>query len=438
MYHNFLLLCLLFALSCHFQSQDAGNTEKKWDQPTDRKVSVRRTEQGFQLFRNGARYYINGASGGHQLEWVKRAGGNSVRVYDTEGLDTLLDRAAALDLSVMVDLYVGRAMEGFDYHKEAAVAAQKERIKTTILKYKNHPALLLWAVGNEPDNATEDVSRLWPALNELIRMIHELDPDHPVTIPVYPQSVPTVLRACPDIDLISINAFSSLPEFVQTLTQDIPYIVSEFSSGGPWEEENKTYWFAPIEPSIDRKRGKIRSNYQQLRSDSGRCLGSFVFYWGQKQEYTSSWFSFFSESGQKTPLVDLMFELWSNRQAPNRAPLLLDLGIDAPRSYPPGNLQAGEACIVSVQGKDPDGDPLKYRWEVIPDGPFDEFIPGKSKREIRPKAIELPDFVNEGNRFRFTVPDRPGPYRIYVYAEDGQGNSCSANLPVFFVNESLR
>ena len=38
-----------------------------------------------------------------------------------------------------------------DYNNEYAVKGQIEYLKNEVLKYKDHPALLVWGIGNEVD-----------------------------------------------------------------------------------------------------------------------------------------------------------------------------------------------------------------------------------------------------------------------------------------------
>jgi beta-galactosidase/beta-glucuronidase len=49
-----------------------------------------------------------------------------------------------------------------------------------VLKYKDHPALLAWGIGNEL-NLQYKNTRVWDAVNDISKMIHELDPNHPTS-----------------------------------------------------------------------------------------------------------------------------------------------------------------------------------------------------------------------------------------------------------------
>ena len=75
---------------------------------------------------------------------------------------------------------VARRRHGFDYNDEQAVKKQLERIKKEVISLKDHPALLIWAIGNEL-NLRFTRYKVWDAVNEISKMIHEIDPNHPTT-----------------------------------------------------------------------------------------------------------------------------------------------------------------------------------------------------------------------------------------------------------------
>ena len=143
-------------------------------------VELRETEQGWQLLRGGEPYFIKGAGGTASLEQLAAAGGNSVRTWSTDGVGDILDQAHALGLTVTVGIWLGHERHGFDYGDKAQVAEQLERAREMVLKYKDHPALLMWGVGNEMEGFDDgDNPAVWKAVNDVAAMIKELDPQHP-------------------------------------------------------------------------------------------------------------------------------------------------------------------------------------------------------------------------------------------------------------------
>src|SRR5688572_24347597 len=118
------------------------------------KVEIRQTDGKFQLFVNSQPFYVKGAGleFGNQ-EKLAAHGGNAFRTWRTEnGRESgqqVLDRALTNGLYVVMGLEVGRERHGFNYDDSAAVAQQLAEVKAEVLKYKDHPALLAWIIGNE-------------------------------------------------------------------------------------------------------------------------------------------------------------------------------------------------------------------------------------------------------------------------------------------------
>jgi len=50
---------------------------------------------------------------------------------------------------VTMGIEVERERHGFDYDNAEEVNKQLERIRKEVLELKDHPALMIWAIGNE-------------------------------------------------------------------------------------------------------------------------------------------------------------------------------------------------------------------------------------------------------------------------------------------------
>src|SRR5690606_18056851 len=113
------------------------------------KVEVKKSGSGFQLLRGGKPYFIKGAGGTSYMDRIAAYGGNSVRTWGTDNAKQILDSAQHYGLTVLMGLSVVSERHGFDYNDSEAVEKQFQRIKAEIIKYKDHPALLAWGIGNE-------------------------------------------------------------------------------------------------------------------------------------------------------------------------------------------------------------------------------------------------------------------------------------------------
>ena len=73
----------------------------------------------------------------------------------------------------------------------------------------------------------------------------------------------------------------------------------------------KTAWGAAIEETSTQKAKTYEASMVSIMNDSTKCLGSYVFLWGQKQETTSTWFSMFTEDGDETEVMDIIIKGWT-------------------------------------------------------------------------------------------------------------------------------
>ncbi|MHC2991732.1 hypothetical protein OB13_09090 [Pontibacter sp. HJ8] len=401
--------------------------------PKGRKVEVVRNEGKFTLYKDGEPYFIKGAAGYEHFDRVKAYGGNSVRVWDSNDAQRILDEAHAQGLTVMLGLWMEREREGFNYYDKEEVAAQKERLRQEVLKYKDHPALLMWVVGNELYAEGSNV-KVWDAVNGIAEMIHEIDPDHPTTTTVMnvPEKVVNLIkRRCPAIDIISINAFGAMHELVDELHNtdwDGPYIISEFGGRGYWEAYT-TWWYAPIEQTSSEKAAFARTRYERtVLADKDRCLGAYVFMWGYKYETTPTWFSLMTETGEETELVQVMRELWTGNTDFNKAPHIAYLSLKDIFPADQVHLKPGEECSAAVIATDPEGDTLQVRWEVLPETVSED---GNAIKEEKPDPLQGIVGKAEGGKVALKAPQKDGAYRLYAYVYDGQGNVATANFPFY-------
>jgi hypothetical protein len=180
-------------------------------------VRIVRQGSGWSIVRNGVPYYVKGAVlvGGPQsaalLDALKRAGGNSAR-SGPEMLDDLQSRG----LTGFVGLPIGKARMGFDYNNTEQVAKLEARITDVVKRYKDHPALLLWTIGNEPNigSTREQARQSYQAIERIARMVKSLDPNHPVITVVgdgeMRRYLPDLNELCPSLDALGLNAYHSI------------------------------------------------------------------------------------------------------------------------------------------------------------------------------------------------------------------------------------
>jgi hypothetical protein len=117
-------------------------------------VELVHEEGRYRLLRGGRPYDVRGAGTVGKLDALAAHGGNTIRTWSTGSSDDqphVLDEAASYGLTVALCIDIGRERHGFDYNDEDALARQLEFARGEVRKYKDHPALLMWIIGNEPN-----------------------------------------------------------------------------------------------------------------------------------------------------------------------------------------------------------------------------------------------------------------------------------------------
>jgi hypothetical protein len=405
------------------------------------KVEIRQSAGRFQLYLNNQPFYIKGA--GIELgspEKLKQHGGNSFRTWSTDnGRDSgkqVLDRALTNGLYVAMGLDVDHERRGFDYDDTNAVARQFASLTAQVKEYKDHPALLLWVIGNELNH--EKNPKVWDAVNDLSKAIHRIDPNHPTTTTLAgfkQDTVNLVKTRAPDLDFLSFQMYYdiiNLPKYLREAAWNKPYLVTEWGATGHWEV-GRTDWGAPLENDSSTKADLYRMRFEKvIRSDQKQCLGSYVFFWGQKQERTPTWYGMFLKSGEETEPVDVMQYFWTGAWPTNRCPRLEGIWLDEKEATRNIHLQPGRNYVAKVQASDPDHDPLTCSWEVM-----EESTERKIGGDAESVPKKLPALIAQPNQSEITIraPDQAGAYRLFAYVFDGRGHAAHANIP-FYVDMS--
>lgn len=395
-------------------------------------VRVVETDGSYRLRVNGEPFYVKGAGLEHgDQEALAASGGNSFRTWTPSGGRRMLDRAQRNGLFVALGLEMARERHGFDYNDAAAVARQQARIRSEVLRYKDHPALLMWVVGNEL-NLEATNPNVWNAVDAIARMIHDIDPHHPVMTTlagVDPEVVAQVRTRAASLDLIGLQVYGEidqLPAKIKASGWTGPYIVTEWGPTGHWESP-LTEWGAPVEDDSSTKAQLRTDRYRRfIEADTRQCLGSYVFLWGSKQERTPTWYGLFLPSGEATASVDAMHRLWRGHWPDNRSPATGALRIEGRGARDSITLQPGRRYGAAVEASDPDGDAMVYRWTVREES---RATTSGGDPEAVPREVAAYVDNERSGSMRFKAPAKPGAYRLFVEIFDGKGSAAYANAP---------
>lgn len=404
-----------------------------WAQPV--KVEVKKGPDGFYLERGGEPYYINGAGGHDHIDEMIGLGANSIRTWSLEDAEEILDMAQENGLTVMMGLWVQHERHGFDYDNEEAVAEQLAKFTEAVQRLKDHPALLLWGIGNEVDLFYSN-TKVWDAIQDIAAMIHKTDPNHPtstVTAGLDSTEAYLIRTRIPDLDIYGINTYGDIgkiPGDIRKFGWEGPYMITEWGPTGHWEVP-KTEWGAPVEQTSTQKSASYRQRFNDyIKADRAKCIGSYVFLWGQKQETTSTWYGLFTENGNPTEPLDELYRAWRGAEPPNSSPAILDFKIDGKTALDNIYIKAGDKLPASVEYKEPDGEKVKVRWFVYSESTA-QSAGGDFENAILPELGAVKH--RKENSATLVAPSEEGAYRLFVFIQDPGKRTAYANIPFYVI-----
>ena len=418
------------------------------------KVEIFNHDNAFTLMVDGRDFVAKGAGVAgddiNALRNLSAAGGNAFRTWDTSVLDEQLQAAERYDLMVLVGLDLKKQLQGFDYTDPEAVHKQHDELMQVVRQYQNHPQILGWILGNEPNLMVGDSGEVVPvdplvyeAIGALAKDIERTDSHRPKTVTfaftaTLEDDIRSALSAAPDLDFISLQAYGALPvipQLVADMDLDMPFMITEYGPLGHWEMPS-TKWGREIEePSGLKAQGMERRMQGSVIDDpTGKLLGSFAFLWGHKQERTPTWYGLFLDSGEKTASVDELTRVWSGHYPPNRAPSAWSISLNDQVPGANVTVRAGDSLLALAKVTDPENDELIVSWKLM------EEVKDRSHGghfEQRPDELRLENITatvgNETAQLEFKAPDSIGEYRLYMVARDANGGAATANIPFLVV-----
>lgn len=397
------------------------------------KVEVVGANGAWDLQVDGRPYTVRGFTWGpsfsaadHYMPPLVEMGANTVRTWGT-GADTrqLLDSAAAHDVRVVMGFWLlpggGPGSGGcIDYRSDTAYKSEtKADILRWVETYKSHPGVLMWNIGNEAilglqncysGTELEQIRNAYAAfVNEVSVAVHQADPNHPTTnTDAWAGAWPYIERNAPDLDLLSINAYGdvcNIREAWETGGYDRPYLLTEGGAAGEWEVPDDANG-VPEEPTDLEKGAAYVDSWRCLREHEGVSLGATFFHYGIEGDFGGVWFNILPGDNKRLGYYSIARAWGVDTSAMNTPPRISGMSV-------PGStaVEAGEQFTVSVDVTDPDGDPITSNVML------------NSKYINNAGGIAQAQFTQTApGTFRVTAPEMLGVWKVYVFAEDGEGN----------------
>lgn len=399
------------------------------DGPSEARI-VHRNEK-WRLLVNGKPYFIlgvgvnqaTGQNGEDYLRMAKELGANTVRTWGGAP-KAYLDKAWEYGLRVNLGVWLNPIRETGG-HESYLNEDYRERLRAEILDYvremKDHPALLMWNIGNEALAFTYDAAErkaLAEFLESLVQDVHRLDPLHPTTYACSQgKELPELLKSVPSLDVIGTNIYGSLSPVLGWLRNnghDKPVVVTEFGPLGAWDMPKDRNGQA-YDPMDHLKSNDYASIWRQIEAARDKCLGGFAFVLGDLRNQTSlSWYNLnFGDLRRDTYWT--IYKGYRKKNPPNRAPKFSEMSVSKS-----GGLRPGEMIEVHAVASDPEEDPITYRFFVahIVDDPV---------MVEPPKYVDVKIETLGPGQARIEVPAERGDYRVYVLATDTKKNAAIIN-----------
>ncbi len=318
----------------------------------------------FALTVDGQPFYIRGVAYNVSGDWrdgklvptrrqlendfaaIRAMGANTIRRYGNSAYDhNILTVAAEHDLKVLFGFWLDHDVNYLT--DDAKLAALEARVLDTVRRYRDHPAVLGWCLGNEvwgmlhhrfaqPYLAAVRQAHV-QFVEQLAVKIKTIDPHHVVMVahehsPQLSGALLDFARGAPSVDVIGVNSYyqRDIDELHQLLWQadaSRPYIISEFGPDGYW---HATYTRQDARGQFLEAPASIKAMlYAQrwerhVQAHAGVNLGGVAYCWRDRFEGTATWFGLSDLEGQFKPAYYALRQAWTGQAAPT-SPRVIDL-----------------------------------------------------------------------------------------------------------------
>ena len=207
------------------------------------------------------------------------AGINTIRVYSPIDDKAVLDEIDAAGLKVII---------GIGYDQQGYFDVLSGSFIDYVNKYKDHPAVLMWELGNEynyhPEWFKVDIMTWYNAMNNAAELIHQADKSHPVATAHGELPDEQALSSCPNVDVWGMNAYRwDHPEALFEEWSDVsskPMYLSESGADSYMTIESHGYEQGENQQAQADANGKIlNAVFENQYICSGITLFSFTDGW---------------------------------------------------------------------------------------------------------------------------------------------------------------
>lgn len=224
---------------------------------------------------------------GKDFALLRAMGCNTIKIYKPPTQIAAMDAAYLNGIYVIMDYSISWSADVSD-------PATRESIKNGFLDmvntWKDHPAVLMWNLGNEMNAHVSSLSNWYSLVNECAQAAHSVDPNHPVTAACQDVTggiegqIASFDSSVPDMDIWSVqiyrgNSFGGLfTSFASKSSK--PLLLTEFGcdaydgTGGSEDQDTQSTY-------IDSQWAEINNNLSSTNA-SNVSIGGCVFEWSDE------------------------------------------------------------------------------------------------------------------------------------------------------------
>jgi len=405
-----------------------------------RKVTIQKKNGHYNFYKDGKPFLVKGGAGFTHIKELSECGGNTIICWDTSKIENTLKEAAQNNIAVIIGLDIPGGEDVAFYNNQKYVGVLYSAYSNIVNRYKDHPSLLAWCLGNElsvPFSFTP--TPFYKTYNKILDQIHNIDPNHPVStaiINIAKRRIIMMQWRIPALDFYCINIYNSIKTMQKQLNLiklvwNGPYLIGEWAPVGGWEAP-VNLWQATIENTSTKKAEQFYEFYTKyMPVKNPRFLGSVSFYWGSRQEYTYTWFSIFNENGAPTEIKEALCDCWKDTITQHVSPKLKymmvdNLGAQDNIMVTPGSKHYASIWLQTLKSTYT----LQYSWQILKDDWAMYW--GETFNFLRKPPAEVGVFTDSTmQNTSFTAPLKQGPYRIFVTVYNSKGYCANANIPIY-------
>ncbi len=407
---------------------------------------IEKTGDNWDLIVNGKPFQIKGATFGydkdvenydHYFQDLKFLGVNTIRIWATnKNTKKLLDAAHTHGIKVMVGIWMRHGRPGmedddsFDYLKDIqGMETMYTNAINTVEKYKDHPAVLIWGIGNEVylNTATDAEKEAYSKLLERIcSSIKKSDPHHPITsVEAWTFGLDWWQKFVPSIDIYGLNSYgpgaNHLAAELEKRGIDKPDSVTEFGVTGEWDIKEKKNDIT-VEPTDAQKYDAILKGYSSWIQNKPSCLGVYVFHYGNGDDFISAWLLTHYKKMYR-PQYWAIREAYTGKKPVNIVPLIEKFELTN------SNINSGTWVPVSLKVSDLEQEDLEIRF-------YYNQRTGSRKRRNQISPLNYRGSATEG--FEIQLPPENGPVKVYVHVKDTYNNVGIASTSIIVKDKTAK